>query len=184
MPKARGHHTTHTERAPTITATRASGTSSIHDAATKLPAIPPSMGHGAQLNAVTRGASHPQERRRGLRTPSPPFSSWPRKKTTAATRNFQHALQKKHSNPLQCAPCVCACRNTEQKEEKRKQSMWRDAQQCTAEVRGGNNKKKTAQTHDCTADKAAAIHKKIIQKHKKKLSPPSYTNPIAQNNCK
>ncbi|RNC52793.1 hypothetical protein TcCL_ESM09934, partial [Trypanosoma cruzi] len=34
----------------------------IHDAAKKFPAIPPSMGHGAQLSAVTRGAPHPQER--------------------------------------------------------------------------------------------------------------------------
>ncbi|RNC39841.1 hypothetical protein TcCL_NonESM10751, partial [Trypanosoma cruzi] len=50
--------------------TRASEPSSIHGAATKLPAIPPSMGHGAQLNAVTRGASHPQEKKLGLRTPS------------------------------------------------------------------------------------------------------------------
>ncbi|RNC36770.1 hypothetical protein TcCL_Unassigned00239 [Trypanosoma cruzi] len=30
----------------------------------------------------------------------------PRKKTTAATRNRQHALQKEHPNPLQCASCV------------------------------------------------------------------------------
>ncbi|KAF5218153.1 hypothetical protein ECC02_008914 [Trypanosoma cruzi] len=29
--------------------------------------------------------------------------------TTTATRNCQHALQKEHSNPLQCASCVCAC---------------------------------------------------------------------------
>ncbi|RNC44310.1 hypothetical protein TcCL_NonESM05990 [Trypanosoma cruzi] len=94
----------HTEQAPTTTATRASAPSSIHDAAPKFPAIPPSMGHGAQLNAATRGASHPQEKGLGLRTPSP-FSSRPRKKTTA-TRNCQHALQKKHPNPLQCASCV------------------------------------------------------------------------------
>ncbi|KAF5219256.1 hypothetical protein ECC02_007765 [Trypanosoma cruzi] len=70
MAKTHGHHTTHTERAPTTPATRASGPSSIHDAATKFPAIPPSMGHGAQLNAVTRGAPHPQKKRRGLRTRS------------------------------------------------------------------------------------------------------------------
>ncbi|ESS55716.1 hypothetical protein TCDM_12795 [Trypanosoma cruzi Dm28c] len=78
------------------------------------------MGHGAQLSAVTRGAPHPQEKRLGLRTPSPPFSSWPRKKTTAATRNFQHALQNKHSNPLQCASCVsvCACSNTKRRSKK------------------------------------------------------------------
>ncbi|KAF5215350.1 hypothetical protein ECC02_011959 [Trypanosoma cruzi] len=45
----------------------------------------------------------------GCALPPPHFSSWPRKKTTAATRNCQHALQKKHSNPLQCASCVCGC---------------------------------------------------------------------------
>ncbi|ESS61972.1 hypothetical protein TCDM_10398 [Trypanosoma cruzi Dm28c] len=72
---------------------------------------------GPTTGKETRGAPHPQESRRGLCTPSPPFSSWPRKKTTAATRNCQHALQKKHSNPLQCASCVCvcACRNTKQR---------------------------------------------------------------------
>ncbi|ESS55608.1 hypothetical protein TCDM_12906 [Trypanosoma cruzi Dm28c] len=111
------HHTSHTRQWTLI----------HHDAAKKFPAIPPSMGHGAQLNAVTRGAPHPQKKRLGLRTPSLPFSSWPRKKTTAATRNCQHALQKKHSNPLQCASCVyvvvCACRNTKQRKLKREQSM-------------------------------------------------------------
>ncbi|RNC36629.1 hypothetical protein TcCL_Unassigned00385 [Trypanosoma cruzi] len=67
--KRRGHHTTHTERAPTTPATCGSESSSISDAAENFPAIPPSMGHGAQLSAVTRGASHPQENRLGLRTP-------------------------------------------------------------------------------------------------------------------
>ncbi|EKF38837.1 hypothetical protein MOQ_000949, partial [Trypanosoma cruzi marinkellei] len=52
-PKPRGHHTTHTEQAPTTPVTRASEPSAIHDAAKKYPAIPPSMGHGAQLNVVT-----------------------------------------------------------------------------------------------------------------------------------
>ncbi|RNC32860.1 hypothetical protein TcCL_Unassigned04498, partial [Trypanosoma cruzi] len=64
---------------PPHSAHGASEPSSIHHAATKFPAIPPSMGHGAQLSAVTRGASHPQENRLGLRTPSPPFS-WPRRR--------------------------------------------------------------------------------------------------------
>ncbi|KAF5214643.1 hypothetical protein ECC02_012735 [Trypanosoma cruzi] len=109
--------------AATTQRTRASKPSSIHDAAPKFPAIPPSMGHGAQLNAATHGAPHPQEKRLGLRTPSPPpFSSWPRKKKAAATRNCQHALQKEHSNPLQCASCVCvvvcACGNTKQRSRK------------------------------------------------------------------
>ncbi|KAF5217180.1 hypothetical protein ECC02_009948 [Trypanosoma cruzi] len=51
--------------------------------------------------------------------------------TTTATRNCQHALQKEHSNPLQCASCVCCCcvpAETQSKAEKREQSMWKDAQ--------------------------------------------------------
>ncbi|ESS63359.1 hypothetical protein TCDM_08851 [Trypanosoma cruzi Dm28c] len=55
-----------------------------------------------------------KETRAAHSLPSPLFS-WPRKKTTAATRNCQHALQKVHPNPLQCAPCVCARRNTKHK---------------------------------------------------------------------
>ncbi|RNF05201.1 hypothetical protein TcG_11235 [Trypanosoma cruzi] len=94
--------------AATTPATRSERTSSIHHAATKFPAIPSSMGHGAQLSAVTRGAPHPQERRLGLRTPSPPpFSPKQRKKTTAATRNRQHTPQKEHSNRMKFASCVC-----------------------------------------------------------------------------
>ncbi|ESS61753.1 hypothetical protein TCDM_10636 [Trypanosoma cruzi Dm28c] len=64
---------------------------------------------------------------------------------------------------------VCVPEETQSKEvEKREQSMWRNAQKCTAEVRGGNNnKKKTAQTHDCTAAQAAAIHTKFIQNKKR-----------------
>ncbi|RNC34344.1 hypothetical protein TcCL_Unassigned02872 [Trypanosoma cruzi] len=77
----------------------------------------------------------------GCALPPPPFSSWPRKKTTAATRNCQHAPQKEHSNPLQCASCgsvvVCACRNTKQNKTNSDQSMWRDAKnvqrRCMAE---------------------------------------------------
>ncbi|ESS61191.1 hypothetical protein TCDM_11228 [Trypanosoma cruzi Dm28c] len=143
------------------------------------------MRHGAQLSAVTRGASHPQENRLGVR--SLPSSSWPRKKTTAATRNCQHALQKKHSNPPQCASCVCVSlcvpAETQSKDaEKREQSMWRDAQKCTAGTHNGNNNKKTAQTHDYTAAQAAAIHTIFIEN--KKTSPSSCVNPTTQNNYK
>ncbi|KAF5213845.1 hypothetical protein ECC02_013608 [Trypanosoma cruzi] len=86
-----------------------------------------------------------------------------------------------------CILCVWLCvpAETQSKEvEKREQSMWRDAQKCTAETRGGNNKKKTAQTHDCTAAQSAAIHTRFILNKKKKTSPSSYTNPITQNNYK
>ncbi|ESS55800.1 hypothetical protein TCDM_12710 [Trypanosoma cruzi Dm28c] len=75
-----------------------------------------------------------------------PSSSWPRKKTTAATRNCQHALQKVHPYPPQCASCVCACRNTKHKSRKEEAEYVekRTKIKCTAEVHGGNNKKKTA----------------------------------------
>ncbi|ESS60787.1 hypothetical protein TCDM_11661 [Trypanosoma cruzi Dm28c] len=42
---------------------------------------------------------------------------------SSSHRNRQHALQKKHPNPLQCASCayvvVCACRNTSQRSKNR-----------------------------------------------------------------
>ncbi|ESS62751.1 hypothetical protein TCDM_09560 [Trypanosoma cruzi Dm28c] len=91
-----------------------------------------------------------------------PFSRQ-RKKTTAATRSCQHALQKKHSNPLQCASCVCVCRNTKQRSREKGAEYVERRTKCTAEVRGGNNNKKTAQTHDCTAVRAVAIHTIFIQ---------------------
>ncbi|RNC39230.1 hypothetical protein TcCL_NonESM11450 [Trypanosoma cruzi] len=51
----------HTKQAITKRATRRSDTLSIHDATTTFPAIPPTMGFGARLKAVTCGTSHPQE---------------------------------------------------------------------------------------------------------------------------
>ncbi|ESS55662.1 hypothetical protein TCDM_12848 [Trypanosoma cruzi Dm28c] len=71
-----------------------------------------------------------------------------------------------------CILCVWLCvpAATQSKQvEKRKQSMWRDAKKCTAETHGGNNKKKTAQTHDCTAVQAAAIHTIFIENKKRPL---------------
>ncbi|ESS58990.1 hypothetical protein TCDM_12308 [Trypanosoma cruzi Dm28c] len=71
-----------------------------------------------------------------------------------------------------CILCMWLCvpAETQSKQvEKREQSTWRDAKKCTAEVRGGNNKKKTTQTHDCTAAQAAAIHTIFIEN--KKTSP-------------
>ncbi|ESS61062.1 hypothetical protein TCDM_11371 [Trypanosoma cruzi Dm28c] len=72
-------------------------------------------------NSTQSHAVHHTRRKRdsGCALPLLPPSSWPRKKTTAATRNRQQALQNKHSNPLQCASCVCACRNTKQKSRKK-----------------------------------------------------------------
>ncbi|KAF5216538.1 hypothetical protein ECC02_010700 [Trypanosoma cruzi] len=150
--------------AATTPATRASEPSSIHDAAPKFTAIPPSMGHGAQLNAATRGAPQPQEKRLGLRTHSPPpFSSQPRKKTTAATRNCQHALQKEHPNPLQCASCVCGCVCL----QKHKAKKWKRGSRVCGETHNKNVQRQSTQD---------------LFKKKRKRSPSSYTNPITQNN--
>ncbi|EKF29326.1 hypothetical protein MOQ_006897 [Trypanosoma cruzi marinkellei] len=128
MAKTRGHHTTHTERAHTTPVTTASGPSAISDAAPKLPAIPPSMECGAQLNAVTRGAPHPQERTLGLRTPSllpSPHGHGRRQQPPHATASMHY----KRSIQIHCnVNLVCACRNKRKEVEKREQSMWREAQ--------------------------------------------------------
>ncbi|RNC45684.1 hypothetical protein TcCL_NonESM04572 [Trypanosoma cruzi] len=58
---ARSQHTTHTELAITQRATRGSGSSSSHDAATTFPVIPPTMEFDAQLKAVIGGASRQQQ---------------------------------------------------------------------------------------------------------------------------
>ncbi|EKF29000.1 hypothetical protein MOQ_007232, partial [Trypanosoma cruzi marinkellei] len=163
MAKTRGHHTTHTERAHTTPATTASGPSAISDAAPKLPAIPPSMGCGAQLNAVTRGAPHPQERTLGLRTPSllpSPHGHGRRQQPPHATASMHY----KRSIQIHCnVNLVCACRNTKRLKKEGAEYVKRSNKlKCTAEVHGGNNRKKTAQTHDCTAAQAAAIHTRFI----------------------
>ncbi|KAF5221566.1 hypothetical protein ECC02_005455 [Trypanosoma cruzi] len=122
MAKTHGHHTTHTEQAPTTPATRASGLSSIHDAATKLPAIPPSMGHGAKLNAVTRGAPHPQERRLGLRTPSPSSLLLMATEEDNSRHTQLPACTAKEAfkSTAMCILCVCVCRNTKHKSRKKR----------------------------------------------------------------
>ncbi|ESS61555.1 hypothetical protein TCDM_10847 [Trypanosoma cruzi Dm28c] len=83
----------------------------------------------------------------------------------AASLHHKRSIQ----NPLQCASCVCACRNTEQRSKNRSRVCGETHEKCTAEMHGGNNKKKNAQTHDCTAAQAAAIHTIFIE-NKKKLS--------------
>ncbi|KAF5217017.1 hypothetical protein ECC02_010169 [Trypanosoma cruzi] len=172
--------------AATTQRTRASEPSSIHDAAQKFPAIPPSMGHGAQLSAVTRGASHPQENRLGVRAPSlPPSHGHGRRQQpphATASMHYKRSIQT-HCNVHLVCVWLCVPAETQSKEvEKREQSMWRDAQKCTAETHNGNNKEKTAQTHEWTAAQAVAIHTRFIEN--KKRPPSSYINPITQNNYK
>ncbi|ESS62334.1 hypothetical protein TCDM_10022 [Trypanosoma cruzi Dm28c] len=151
----------------------ASEPSSIHHAAQNY--LPSRIQWDTKPNSAQSHAVHHTHRKidSGC-APSLPSSSWPRRKTTAATRNCQHALQKEHSYPPQCASCVCVCgcvpAETQSKDvEKREQSMWRDAQKCTAGTHNGNNNKKTAQTHDCTAAQAAAIHTIFIENKKRPL---------------
>ncbi|EKG00594.1 hypothetical protein TCSYLVIO_008452, partial [Trypanosoma cruzi] len=132
---------------------------------TKLPAIPPSMGHGAQLRAVTRGASHPQENRLGVRSLL---------LMTTEEDNSRHTQLPACTTKgafISTAMCIlCVPAETKSKEvEKREQSMWRDAQKCTAGTHNGSSNKKTAQTHDCTAAQAAAIHTIFIENKKRPL---------------
>ncbi|KAF5218693.1 hypothetical protein ECC02_008398 [Trypanosoma cruzi] len=82
---------------------------------------------------------------------------------TTASMHCKRSIQI-HCNVHLVCVWLCVPAETQSKEvEKREQSMWRDAQQkCTAETHNGNNNKKTAQTHDCTAAQAAAIHTRFI----------------------
>ncbi|EKG08541.1 hypothetical protein TCSYLVIO_000310 [Trypanosoma cruzi] len=152
--------------------TRASEPSSIHHAATNYLPIPPSVGHGAQLNAVTRGASHPQERRLGLRTPSLLMATEEGK--SRHTQLPACTTKEAFISTAMCTLCVWLCvpAETQGKEvKKRKQSTWRDAIKCAAEVRGRNNRNKIAQTHDCAAAQEAAIHTILIENKQQKTFP-------------
>ncbi|ESS55108.1 hypothetical protein TCDM_13440 [Trypanosoma cruzi Dm28c] len=187
------HHETasaqggHTTPAATTQRIRSKQTLIHPSRGTKLPAIPPSMGHGAQLSAVTRGASHPQENRLGVRSISPPSHGHGRRQQPPHATASMHYKRSIHIHCNVHLVCVWLCvpAETQSKDvEKREQSMWRDAQKCTAGTHNGNNNnnKKTAQTHDCTAAQAAAIHTIFIEN--KKTSPSSYVNPTTQNNYK
>ncbi|RNC35063.1 hypothetical protein TcCL_Unassigned02087 [Trypanosoma cruzi] len=105
---------------PPHSAHGASEPSSIHHAAQNF--LPSRHQWDTEPNSAQSHAVHHTRRKidSGC-APSLP-SSWPRKKTTAATRNCQHAPQKVHSNPPQCASCVCvvvcACSNTKQRSRK------------------------------------------------------------------
>ncbi|KAF5214644.1 hypothetical protein ECC02_012736 [Trypanosoma cruzi] len=79
-----------------------------------------------------------------------------------ASMHYKRSIQI-HCNVHLVCVWLCVPAETQSKEvEKREQSMWRDAQKCTAETHGRNNNKKTAQTHDSTAAQAVAIHTKFI----------------------
>ncbi|ESS60581.1 hypothetical protein TCDM_11880 [Trypanosoma cruzi Dm28c] len=60
--------------------------------------------------------------------------------------------------------CVCLQKHKAKKIKKGPEHV-EGRTKCTAEVHGGSNKK-AAQTHDCTAVQAMAIHKRFIQNKK------------------
>ncbi|ESS56262.1 hypothetical protein TCDM_12487 [Trypanosoma cruzi Dm28c] len=62
QPQPCSQHTTHAEQAITQRAARKSDSSSINDAATTFPVIPPTMEFDARLKAVIGGASRLQEK--------------------------------------------------------------------------------------------------------------------------
>ncbi|EKG03745.1 hypothetical protein TCSYLVIO_005203 [Trypanosoma cruzi] len=64
---------------------------------------------------------------------------------------------------------VCACSNTKQRRGKEGAEYVERRTKCTAGTHNGNNNKKTAQTHDCTAAQAAAIHTIFIANKKRPL---------------
>ncbi|EKF26923.1 hypothetical protein MOQ_009369, partial [Trypanosoma cruzi marinkellei] len=122
-PKPHSHHTTHTEQPPTTPVTRRSEPSAIHDAAKKYPAIPPSTGHGAQLNVVTRGAPHPQEKTLGVRTPSSSLLLMATEEDNSNHTQLPACTTKgAFKSTATCIFCVCvvvcACRNTTQRSRK------------------------------------------------------------------
>ncbi|ESS57139.1 hypothetical protein TCDM_12430 [Trypanosoma cruzi Dm28c] len=61
-PRPRSQHKTLTVPVIAQRATRRSGSASIHDVATKFPAITPTTGFGARLKEVTGGASRQQQK--------------------------------------------------------------------------------------------------------------------------
>ncbi|EKG00307.1 hypothetical protein TCSYLVIO_008759 [Trypanosoma cruzi] len=89
----------------------AGGPSSIHHAAPRFPAIPPSMKHEVQLSAVTHGASHPQENRLGVRSLSPsPHGHGGRQQPPHATASmhYKRCIQI-HCNVHLVYVCGCVC---------------------------------------------------------------------------
>ncbi|EKG08306.1 hypothetical protein TCSYLVIO_000549, partial [Trypanosoma cruzi] len=146
------HHLPQLIPAATTQRTRSKRTLIHPSRGTKLPAIPPSMGHGDQLSAVTRGAPHPQENRLGALPLFPPPHGHGRRQQpphATASMHYKRCIHI-HCNVHLVCVWLCVPAETQSKDvEKREQSMWSDAQKCTAGTHNVNNNKKTAQTHDC-----------------------------------
>ncbi|ESS62098.1 hypothetical protein TCDM_10264 [Trypanosoma cruzi Dm28c] len=156
---ARSQHTTHSERAISQRATRGSDSASIHDVATKFPAIPSLIEFGARLKSVIGGAS----RRRKSDSPCShsllPSLHAHRRRRQPPARNKKVAFK----STVMCILCVCVClpAAAQVKKVKKRSRGFKETHKknCTAKVHGKNNK--TAQTHNRTADQTAAIHKKL-----------------------
>ncbi|RNC36634.1 hypothetical protein TcCL_Unassigned00392 [Trypanosoma cruzi] len=92
--------------------------------------------HAIAQAAVTRSTRHIHRHNHRIRI-TRYISSTPSSRhahgqaAEAKERDCQHALQKEHSNPLQCASCGCVFVCLQKHKNKKKtsdQSMWRDAQ--------------------------------------------------------
>ncbi|KAF5217243.1 hypothetical protein ECC02_009883 [Trypanosoma cruzi] len=171
------HHTSHTEQ------------TNPHPSITRHQNFQPSRPQWDTEPNSTQSHAVLHTRRKedsGCALPLPPFSSWPRKKTTAATRNCQHALQKKHSNPLQCASCgcvvVCACRNTKQKSRKERRKCGETQKNVQRRCMAETKRRRPLKLMTALQPKQWQFTQDLFKI--KKLSPSSYTNPITQNNYK
>ncbi|KAF5217720.1 hypothetical protein ECC02_009414 [Trypanosoma cruzi] len=164
-PKPRGHHTTHTEQA------------NPHPSMTRHKNFLPSRPQwDTEPNSAQSHAVHHTHRKidSGCALPLSLLLMATEEDNSRHTQLPACTAKGAFKSTAMCILCVCVwlCvpAETQGKEvEKREQSMRRDAQKCTAETRNGNNKKKTAQTHDCTAAQAVAIHTRFIEN--KKTSP-------------
>ncbi|EKG00315.1 hypothetical protein TCSYLVIO_008749, partial [Trypanosoma cruzi] len=163
MAKTRGHHTTHPEQAPTTTATRASEPSSIHDAATKFQPSRPQW--DTEPNSTQSHAVHHTRRKidAGWRSLSSLLLMATEEDNSRHTQLPACTAKEAFKSTATCILCVAA--------ETQSKKVKRGSRVC-GETHNGNNNKKTAQTHDCSAAQAAAIHTRFIENKKK--SPSTY----------
>ncbi|KAF5214746.1 hypothetical protein ECC02_012617 [Trypanosoma cruzi] len=96
----------------------------------------------APITPATRGAPHPQERRLGLRTPSPSSlllmatEEYNSRHTQLPACTAQEAFK----STAMCILCVCACRNTKHKSRKKESRVCGETQKnvkrrCVAEIK-------------------------------------------------
>ncbi|KAF5217544.1 hypothetical protein ECC02_009601 [Trypanosoma cruzi] len=115
-------------------------------------------------------AQPPQEKRRGLCAPSllllfMAAEEENRRHTQMPACTTKGASKSNEMCILCVCVVVCACRHTKQRSKNRSRACeGTHKQKCTAETRGGNNKKKTAQAHNIALQpKQRPFIKKIIK---------------------